>query len=280
MQPVDSFVFTVSDTIDVSATADTLQFGKLPLTLFGDTLEAPTPMYNLMHRFGTPLAYAVNRDDAVMALIFVCFLLMVLLLTTSRQYLSTILHRFLFPSTSIAKQVKVHTPAETYTPLFLSLSLCILDGILLFAFLLSRYDAEVGVWPAGVILGVSIALFVAFHLLRWALYVFTNWVFFRRSDIRMWNSGFSFILTVESVAFMLVTVCCINTACDVDLCFKLVLITYALTRLLLFYHTFRVFFKKIYGILHLFAYLCTLEMIPLLGLWKILQVFSAYLIVK
>lgn len=280
MQPVDSFVCIVSDTIEVNATADTVQIGEFPLTIFGDTLEAPTPMFHLMHRFGTPLAYALNRDNVVMALVFVCFLIMVLLLTTSRQYLRTILHRFLLPSTSLAKQVKVHTPAETYTPLFLSLALCLSNGILLFAFLLSRYDVGVGVWRPEPILGVCIALFVAFYLLRWLLYVFTNWVFFRKSDIRMWNSGFSFILTVESVSFMLVTLCCINTACDIDLCFKLVIGTYALTRIFLFYHSFRIFFGKTYGVLHLIAYLCTLEMIPLLGFWKILQVFSAYLIVK
>jgi hypothetical protein len=49
---------------------------------------------------------------------------------------------------------------------------------------------------------------------------------------------------------------------------------------LLLYKTFLIFFPKFYGTLHLIVYFCTLEIMPLLAVFKVLIRVTDELIVK
>lgn len=60
----------------------------------------------------------------------------------------------------------------------------------------------------------------------------------------------------------------------------LIFIILGFTKIMLFYKCIRNFFNHFHGILHLILYFCTLEIIPLLFLWKGLIYINNILILK
>lgn len=112
------------------------------------------------------------------------------------------------------------------------------------------------------------------------IYNFVNWVFFDKASREIWRKAYSYILALETLLFLPIILLSIYTNILREISIYAILTVVILTRILLFYKTYHIFFGKIYGILHLFVYLCTLEAMPLLVLLKVLSVTADDLIVK
>lgn len=271
-----------------SATADTLALypdsllhrGAWPVTLWGDTLTAPQAVSEVAPPHGRTLPYSPLRDNLTMGILMGSFLILVLVIALSRKYLVEQLRNFFIPTNNQDTGKAVKKPSETYTPLVTALALCATNGLLLFAITNEHYNIQAGLLSPTLILGICLGCFAGYHLLRWMLYSFINWIFFSKADRGNWNTGYAFLLTAEGILFYLVALVALNMGWDVKTTAICTVSLYGLTRILLLYHSFRIFFPKSYGFLHLFAYLCTLELIPLLTLWKFMEIFSHELIVK
>lgn len=263
-------------TLNVDSLLNTQHF---PLSRWSDTLTTHHTTASI--RYGETIPYNAFNDNWVSGSLLTSFLLLVVIFVWSRKYLSQQLRNFFMPTNNENNQsTTVKTPVETYSPLLMALLLCYNSGILLYAFASQQYDLTTGMYPHILVLGVCIGSFMAYYLLRWMLYRFTNWVFFENSEKRTWNVGFSFLTMLESILLLPIVLYVLNARWDIQNTTIFILCAFVITRILLLFHSFRIFFPKIYGILHLFAYLCTLELIPLLCLWKFLSLFSAELMVK
>lgn len=251
-----------------------------PVTLWGDTLKPFVSLYDQLHSFGAPLPYRILGDDGVLALLLGSFLMMLLIFACSRKYLSLQVRNFFMPSNNASQLNAVKKPVETYVPLLMSLLLCGNSGLLLYAFLAHQYDLSRGIYTPLQVLGVCVAGFLGYNLLRWSLYRFVNWVFFEKSEKKTWNVGFTFLLMLETTLFYPVVLYALNVDWDIRTMAIFFVSAYGILRLLLLYHSFRIFFQKNHGLLHLFAYLCTLEMVSILCMWKLLMLFDAELIAK
>lgn len=230
--------------------------------------------------YGTALPYALGRDNWAQGCILVSFLLLVVLLVWSRKHLIVQAKHFFVPSNNDGNKAALKARSETYQPLLMTLVLCISNGLLLYAYLLQAYPLTQTDYIPSSIMAACIGAFVAYQLLRWLLYGFINWIFFCQATRREWNKGYGFLLTLESLLLFPLVLAALNLGWDVQQVGIYLLIAYALIRLLLLYHSFRIFFPKAYGFLHLIAYLCTLELVPLLIIGKTLVVLSEYLVVK
>ena len=251
-----------------------------PVTLWGDTLRPFLSLYDQLHVFGIPQSYHILGDDGVLGLLLGSFLLMLLVYSLSRQFFKTQARHFFVPSNNDTRLNAVKTPVETYAPLVMSVLLCCNNGLLLFAFLDSRYSLSCGLYSPLLVLLACVLAFVAYNLLRWCLYRFVNWVFFEKSEKKTWNVGYSFLLMLETFLFYPFVLYALNTGMNMrDMAF-FVVSAYGILRFLLLCHSFRVFFREIHGLFHLFAYLCTLEMVSAFCLWKLLVLFDIYLIAK
>lgn len=251
-----------------------------PVTLWGDTLKPFVSLFERLHSFGTPLSYSVMGDDGVAGLLLGSFLLILLIVAFSRQYIKRQARRFFIPSNNASQLNAVKTPIETYVPFLASLLLCCNNGLVLYAFIDSQYDLSCGIFRPLQVLGFCISVFLGYNFLRWILFRFVNWVFFERSQKKAWNVGFSFLLMLEAALFYPLVLYALNTGWDMNALIIFIVSAYGILRILLLYHSFRVFFQKTHCLLHLFAYLCTLEMVSVICLWKILMLFSTYLIAK
>ncbi|QFQ12658.1 DUF4271 domain-containing protein [Pseudoprevotella muciniphila] len=119
---------------------------------------------------------------------------------------------------------------------------------------------------------IAMMVCLAFYFVRWLAYGFINNVFFEKWQVAKWNGTLSlatFIGSLIILALLLLYVFFNLPFRPISITFILLL---AVGRIVLCYKAYATFFTYKGGFLHLILYFCTLEITPLLVLWKMLQV--------
>lgn len=272
-----SYDFLKDTTMWASSAASHFQW---PATIFGDTLITPSSLSKEIYEYGEPLSYSLLQDNWVTGTIIGCFIILVGMIAWSKDYILTQARNFFVPTNNNQQQKELKTTSETLTPFIMVLILCINNGVLFFVAASHYFDLNAGIFSPSAILGICIGTFAIYQLLRWLFYSFINWIFFNKSEKKTWNGGYAFLSILESIISYPIIIYTLNSDWNINTLAIILVSAYGLIRFFLLCHSFRIFFHKIYGLLHLFAYLCTLEIIPLLFLWETLTLLSAELVTK
>lgn len=245
--------------------------------------DSITPFHSFfeqLHPYGRPFHHSFMQSPWAMGGVLLAFIMLTCLFAWYKKYLKEQIRDFFMPTNNQQGLTAIKTNAESYAPLLLVVTTCLTNGLLLFGFIDQWFALDLGILHHTAVLGICIAVFAAYNLVRWILYSFVNWIFFNVNMRKSWKEGFSLLSVLESLAMLPIFIVCMNLDWDLQKMAILLLVTYTILRFLLLYHSFRIFFPKMYGILHLFAYLCTLESVPLAILWASFKLISAILIVK
>ena len=119
-------------------------------------------------------------------------------------------------------------------------------------------------------IAVCLALFTLFFLFKLSLYSIVNWTFFPSESSVRWLSGYIFISSVFVFPIYLLTVLDYYSAISSTVVLYAYIILLFLYETLLIFKLFINFRLKRSGILPIFLYLCSVEFIPALIVWKIL----------
>lgn len=228
---------------------------------------------------GEPLPYLLHSDPMVTCAMFLCMLLVSLVFASGKKHLLQGLKNFTNNRErgSLFDEVNAADARHTILLLF--------HACVMFAF--CAYQHLVRVVPVLFeevshiyILCSLILVFVAFFLLKWALYSFVNWVFFQKVRNMLWMTSF-FNLHIW-LGIVLLPVLLLVVYFDISSHLSLVLVGFLLVsaKISLFWKCFSNFFEKIYGAFHLILYFCALEILPDLILWKGMEIISNNLIFK
>src|SRR5574344_1824302 len=196
---------------------------------------------------GEPLPYQLRSDWMVTSLMFICFVLASYVLMRSSKYIQS-QFSFFFSNKDRYGLFDNNTSSDVRYALILLSQTVLFSGFCLYDFF-STYDkflfASV---PHVYLLLLFIIVIALFILIKWAVYMFINWIFFCKTKQKLWISSFSSVIIWSG--------------------FLLFPIVFLIGKIFLFYKCFSNFFNKFYGILHLILYFCALEVIPDLILWK------------
>ena len=141
-------------------------------------------------------------------------------------------------------------------------------GLLAFGFLDDFYPQRLQTDSPYVLLGCDIGVCIIWMALRLGLFHLVNSILFEREACRAWMSGMWLIVMASGLLLLPFTL--LATYFDLSLSTQqsvLVLIG-GVSEILLIYKSYITFFRHKGGSLHLILYLCTLEIIPLLLLWR------------
>ena len=141
-------------------------------------------------------------------------------------------------------------------------------GLLAFGFLDDFYPQRLQADSPYVLLGCDIGVCIIWMALRLGLFHLVNSILFEREACRAWMSGMWLIVMASGLLLLPFTL--LATYFDLSLSTQqsvLVLIG-GVSEILLIYKSYITFFRHKGGSLHLILYLCTLEIIPLLLLWR------------
>ena len=110
------------------------------------------------------------------------------------------------------------------------------------------------------------------HFLRILLTKLLEIIFNLRGVYEMWAESYTWIHYVSGVLFFpLAILMTYSPVFTFSICTNLALAFFVLGEILLFYRLFTVFYSGIASLFYLFLYLCTLEILPLLTVYRILS---------
>jgi hypothetical protein len=225
-------------------------------------------------RYGTagdPVPYNMKNDNVIISLLLFCFILSVIAFSHGRHFIARQFKNLIYTPNEGTSEV-TETAIEVHFQLFLVL----LDSLfiaLLFYFYTLRVIGETFLLSSQYLLiAIYLGEVMVYFVTKWVLYTMVNKVFFNGKNNRQWGRAFLFAIMVE--ALLLFPVVALQVSFNMSLqnvatYFVLVLI---FVKLLTFYNSYTIFFRRNVVVLQIFLYFCALEIVPVLFLWGALTI--------
>ncbi|MCQ2112548.1 MAG: DUF4271 domain-containing protein [Bacteroidaceae bacterium] len=211
--------------------------------------------------------YNMGNDDIIVVLMVMLFLLFTFVVYRSRTILLYKLNTY-FSSRQIYSSDEVSTSNQE----FVDIVLLILIGC--FSLGLNLYQSNLGINCSEPHYG-TLLLFVLYIVLmvvfKGMMYGFINWTFFTEEKNKTWLSAFFFSIAITSILLFPLALMQVFVRAEwinMQLCLLGILILQKILLLCKLYVNFR---PKRYGGLLFFLYFCSVEIMPTLIVWHILQ---------
>ena len=232
-------------------------------------MEAISDTITLTERIqAVPVARPLYADDIMVGGLIVCGLVLAAVMADRKGFLPRLLKGFFLPRENAVENVR------TTNVLYMRIGMYIVTfasaGLLLTIYTMGK---SIGISNDGVLWLLSTAAVVLFHLLRVLLFVLTDRIFLDSFTLSAWEHSYSNWAILAGIPLYILAVMAIFFNLAPSTVLWLLGATFILIEICLLYKAFHIFSGKKYGILQLFVYLCTLELIPLLVAAKALVLF-------
>lgn len=224
---------------------------------------------------GEDVPYSVSSDNTVTALLLGCFLLGMLALSVSRQFLVRQIHNFFYVPRSVADMTE--TDYEINVQTFLVLQTALTIGILYY--LLSRFALgnDYSQMSQLKVIGIFSLILVGYFAVKKLAYHIVGWTFFSAKNNDQWSKAWLFLTAAEGVLLYPILLVQIYFGLPLQIAGIWAALIIILVKLLSLYKCYAIFFKHGGGIVQNILYFCALELMPLLALVGILQITGNYL---
>ncbi len=214
---------------------------------------------------GDPVPYTIAGDNLITSVLLGYFVLATLAITMSGNFISRQIKNFFHPQ-SEGTTVITETSSELRFQLFLALQTCLLYALIFFLWRQTSFH-ETFILPHYQIIGIHTAVFSAYFLAKAALYSIVGWVFFDKKKNEQWMKANLFLISTEGVIIFPAVMLLVYFSLPVGSMVIYTVFAIAVGKLLTFYKTHIIFFNRSKDILQNILYFCTLEIMPLGGLW-------------
>ena len=220
------------------------------------------------HVQATPVPQPYYADNLLVCGILACTFILAIVLSDRKHYLFRLLKDFFLPRENTIEGIRttniVYLRIFMYSITFASTSL----SLALYAIGKSFETISHGMLWA--IIGAMVLLF---YLLKLLLFAATNRIFFDSITTKTWEQGYACWTILSGIPLYLLAVVAIFFNLSSQSILLLLIACFAILEMCLLYKAFHIFSAKKYGILQIFIYLCTLELMPLLVAGKALVLF-------
>lgn len=224
---------------------------------------------------GEDVPYSVSSDNTVTALLIGCFLLGMLALSVSWQFMVRQIHNFFYVPRSVADMTE--TDYEINVQTFLVLQTALTIGILYY--ILSRFALgnDYSQMSQLKVIGIFSLILVGYFAVKKLVYHIVGWTFFSTKNNDQWSKAWLFLTAAEGVLMYPILLVQIYFGLPLQIAWIWAALIIILVKLLSLYKCYAIFFKHGGGIVQNILYFCALELMPLLALVGILQITGNYL---
>ena len=216
---------------------------------------------------GDLLPFSMTTDDYVGSALLMMLAISALLLARSSHFLLISAKAF-FSTRKRENLFNDISDARMQGKFFFALVVCASLSILTYDYQQSFYSLSVQEVSPYLVLGVNFSIFSVGYLLRTVLYAFVNTVFFDKESNDNWMESYHLLTVVSGILFLPLALLVVFYELDFSNWQILFLFLASIVEIFLIFKTYHIFFEGALGFLHLILYLCTLEFLPLLTLWK------------
>lgn len=226
---------------------------------------------------GDPLPYRLRTDNVVTLALLLGFLLAVWVVSRSMRYLFAQLKDFFYPPER-DDSLTTGTGNELKGQIFLIFQTCVVMGLMFFTYTQEYLTDVFNQVSPYKLLALDIGLLIVYYVLKVLLYQFVNWVFFDSRSRRLWMEAFLLTVLAEGLLLLPVTLLVVYFEMSIRYAILIFMVVVLVLKSLLLYKSYQIFFSYKLGGVHLILYFCTLEVIPLLVLWRVILFANNYLV--
>lgn len=217
---------------------------------------------------GEAIPYVLKDDFFVSAIVLFSFLLICYVLNKGHRLIIHQIKDFFVERTR--GNLFVETGSEFRYQFFLISNTAILLGLILFT-IFFRPEGTLQIIPSWQLLLFCIGACFILYVVKFLVYSLINWIFFEKAKQERWMEIYSLLVSLQGI--LLFPLACLTIYFNLSTRNGLIVLIFVLiiAKMLLFSKGMSIFFTKIQGLLCNILYFCTLEMIPLLLLLKIIN---------
>lgn len=217
-----------------------------------------------------PKASLPGYDSGVLCLLLGMFLL----LAYNFRHYSTFLKNFANDLFSIRRRegfFDVRTASETGVQLSFMFMACLSEGIIVNSVAGSSFDTRFGVFA---VISVLTLMAVLYYVWQLAAYFTVGFVFTDKISARMWMKGFISSQALLAMLLVVPTLVVLFNPVAAPAVVITAVVFYFLTRILFICKGFRLFYDNFGSLLYFILYLCTLEIVPVVLIFRCIGRFS------
>lgn len=249
---IDSII-TVADSSSIKTKTDTVTIAPY--------LSGNEPMARTNHP---------GHDSGIMMLLAFTFILVSFSFKYYRRMLSTY-GQDLWNVRNRANAFDEHTSNEHSVIGILIFQLCVYAGLLISA----KINSIIPINPDKIMLTTCCMMgtYGLYYLFQLAIYSMVGYVFADKNGATQWIKGFNASQIFLGFTLILPSVISIFYPTTSGAMLTIASILYVVARLTFIFKGFRIFYKNLYSLFYFILYLCTLEIIPIIFVYKIAQIF-------
>lgn len=249
---IDSII-TIADSSSIKTKTDTVTIAPY--------LSGNEPMARTNHP---------GHDSGIMMLLAFTFILVSFSFKYYRRMLSTY-GQDLWNVRNRANAFDEHTSNEHSVIGILIFQLCVYAGLLISA----KINSIIPINPDKIMLTTCCMMgtYGLYYLFQLAIYSMVGYVFADKNGATQWIKGFNASQIFLGFTLILPSVISIFYPTTSGAMLTIASILYVVARLTFIFKGFRIFYKNLYSLFYFILYLCTLEIIPIIFVYKIAQIF-------
>ena len=224
---------------------------------------------------GDPVPYSVASDNVITGLLLGTFILAMLALAKSREFIIRQAKNFFYVQRANTTEI-TETSGELWVQMFLVLQTCLLFSIVFF-FSQRTGGTETFVVDQYQVIGIFTGVIAAYFAVKMILYWGVGSVFFESKKIEQWSKSFLFLISAEGILLFPLVMLLSYFDLSMKSAAIYALVVIILVKILTFYKTFLIFFQKKGRFLQNILYLCALEIVPLFLLGGALTLINSFL---
>lgn len=225
---------------------------------------------------GDPVPYTLRSDNSITLLLLVCFVVSGFSFAKHRHFFARQAKRF-FRKPRPEDSEEAFTSGEVSFQLFLVGQAGLLLSLFQF-FYTQQTIGDTFILPSQLLLiAIFFVMWAGYFAVRALLYTIVNSVFFGIGKNKEWLRSLLFVTSLEGVALFPVVLVQVYFGLSLESVYICAISILILSKILVFYKCFSIFFRHRGGFLQIILYFCALEIEPLAALWGALILVGNYL---
>lgn len=243
----------------------------------GNTYLHPELKVTLSGIPGDPVPYSLRTDVFVTFTLLMSFFVVMFIFSHSLHVLTMQAKNF-FYNRNRKQLFTLKSDSEMKNQSFVVLLACFMFSLLFFNYTSEYMTSVFNQIAPYKLLSAYMGIFLLYFFIKYLLYSVFNWTFFPFQKRSQWFNAYNFIILAKSTFTIPLVLLAVYFNLPIATTLTGLVIVIVVSEVLLIFKSKQIFFVYKFGLFHLFLYFCTLEMVPLLFLWKTLVSVNEFLI--
>lgn len=217
---------------------------------------------------GIPVSQKPKEMDAIFSVFFLCFILLAIAFSSSGRYTVMSMIKGLFQVKERDNLFAETTGNDLSNRLLMISQTVLLSAVFVFVYFSGIHKATLDTLDTLIVVGSFSALIVLYLLVKWMGYKLITYVFLNPIVYRQWMRNWLSLLSFYALVIFIPTLLFYYVPFLHDFSIYFIVSWFALSRLIIIYKSYLIFFNSLRSLHYLFLYLCTQEIAPLFLLCK------------